>query len=79
MVQLATKYNRTPAQILLRFQVQRGIIIIPKSTNLQRQKENMDMDSFSLDVSDIQLLDKGNAVRMWTEDRVKHSAHFPQW
>ena len=79
MVKLAAKYNRTPAQILLRFQVQRGIIIIPKSTNEQRQKTNFDMFSFSLDPADMQLLDKGNALRMWTEDKVKHSAYFPQW
>ena len=76
---MAHKHQRTPAQILLRFQVQRGVIIIPKSADPQRQRDNFDMFSFTLDSDDMQLLDQGNAVRMWTEERVQHSKYFPQW
>ena len=79
MVKVALKHQRTAAQVLLRFQVQRGLIIIPKSALPQRQRENFDMFSFSLSDEEMQLLDRGNKVRMWTEEKVQHSAYFPKW
>ncbi|KAE9549742.1 hypothetical protein FO519_007053 [Halicephalobus sp. NKZ332] len=45
---LAKKYNKTPAQILIRQMMQRGISTIPKSTNEKRLKENFDVLDFSL-------------------------------
>ena len=44
---LAKKYNKTPAQILIRQMMQRGISTIPKSTNEKRLKENFDVLDFS--------------------------------
>ena len=40
VVQIAKSKERTPAQVLLRFLVQQGIAVIPKSVNPQRIKEN---------------------------------------
>ena len=79
MLKVAEKHGRSAAQILLRFQVQRGVVIIPKSANEKRQIDNFDMFSFKLDDADMTLLDKGNSVRMWSEERVKHSKYFPKW
>jgi len=45
---LAEKYKKTPAQILIRQLMQRGISVIPKSTNEKRLKENFDVLDFTL-------------------------------
>lgn len=44
----ATKYGRTPAQIVLRWHVQLGVVPLPKSSNAERQRENLDVFRFSL-------------------------------
>lgn len=45
---IATKHGRTPAQIALRWAIQRGTIVIPKSANEVRIKENRQTDNFNL-------------------------------
>jgi len=59
---IANTYNRTPAQILLRWAVQRRLAIIPKTTNRERLKQNLDLFSFSLkdkDLAEIRTLENG--------------------
>ncbi|KAE9549741.1 hypothetical protein FO519_007052 [Halicephalobus sp. NKZ332] len=51
---LAKKYNKTPAQILIRQLMQRGISVIPKSTNEKRLKENFDVLDFSLTEEEVE-------------------------
>jgi D-xylose reductase len=46
--EIATKYSRTPAQILLRWSIQRGVSVIPKSTKVERIVENMNIFNFEL-------------------------------
>ncbi|KAK9875414.1 hypothetical protein WA026_007807 [Henosepilachna vigintioctopunctata] len=58
---IAEKHSKTAAQVVLRFDVQRGIIPIPKSTNLERLKQNLDIFDFELDADDIQKLKKLDA------------------
>lgn len=47
---LAEKYGKTPAQIMLRFLMQKGIVIIPRSTQPEHIKENVNLFDFSLNV-----------------------------
>ena len=53
---LAKKYDKTPAQIILRWNVQHGISTIPKSSNLLRIKENFDIFDFEISDDDMVLL-----------------------
>ena len=58
---LAGKYNKTVQQIALRYLVQRNIIAIPKSTRIERMKQNLDIFDFCLSAEDmekIRTLDK---------------------
>lgn len=55
--QLAAKYHRTPAQILIRWPLQKGIVVIPKSANPQRIRENAGVFDFALSPEDMAMLD----------------------
>lgn len=45
---IAKNHNKTPAQVLLRWAVQRNLIVVPKSTNEGRLQQNIDVFNFSL-------------------------------
>lgn len=53
---LADKYNKTPAQIALRWHIDRGTMIIPKSVHKERLQENIDIFDIELDESDLNSL-----------------------
>ncbi len=53
---LGLKYNKTWAQIVLRYQIERNVIVIPKSHNKERQIENLNIFDFSLSDEDKQLI-----------------------
>lgn len=54
--QIANKYNKTIAQVILRWHIQEGTCIIPKSITPHRIKENIDILDFSLTDDDMQLI-----------------------
>ncbi|EGT42483.1 hypothetical protein CAEBREN_05093 [Caenorhabditis brenneri] len=54
---LAQKYNKTPAQILLRATVEMGIVVIPKTTDPGRMKENIDIFDFNISKAEVNLLE----------------------
>lgn len=51
--ELAEKYGVSPARICLKFAVQREIIPLPKSSSMERMKENLDLYSFEMEQEDI--------------------------
>jgi len=60
IVDVANKYGKTPAQIILRWAVQQGISTIPKSENPVRIKENFDIFNFELSETDLLILNNLN-------------------
>jgi 2,5-diketo-D-gluconate reductase A len=63
---IADRHGRSPAQIVLRWHVERGNIVFPKSTTPSRIKENLELFDFALesdDVAAIDGLDRGEAGR----------------
>ncbi len=63
ITELAEKYEKNPAQIILRWHTQRGIIPIPKSRNLLHQRENLNIYDFELtqtEIERINLLEKAD-------------------
>ena len=54
------KYNKTPAQICLRWIVQNGIVAIPKSVHAERLQSNLDVLNWNLSDDDMMLLKSRN-------------------
>ena len=54
LMEIAAKHQKTPAQILLRWNVQQGVIVIPKSVHKERMEENRKIWDFELDAEDMQ-------------------------
>lgn len=70
LVFIGKKYNKSPAQIALRFLVQRGIAVIPKSSKEARLMENIDIFDFKLtdeEIETIKQLNKNKTLFSWTE------------
>ena len=55
--QLAGKYNKSVAQIVLRYDLQKGVITIPKSSNKERIHSNADLFDFEISQADMDYLD----------------------
>ena len=51
--EIAEKYGKTPAQIILRWNVQQGVIVIPKTVHKERMRENLNIWDFELDETDM--------------------------
>ena len=58
MIDLSVKYNKSIAQISLRWHIQKGIIPIPKSSHCGRMTDNIDIFNFELSEEDIRKIDK---------------------
>ena len=63
--QIAQKHNKSVAQVVLRWLVERGIVVIPKSVRKERMQENINIFDFKLDNADkkaISTLDTGKSL-----------------
>lgn len=68
---MASRYGVTEAQVLLRWAVQQGYAVLPKSSNPERMAQNLDLFSFTLseeEMSEIEAMDRGHGVAWRTGD-----------
>ena len=56
--EIGEKHGKTPAQVILRWHLQRGIIVIPKSTHIERMEENFNVFDFELTTDDMKAIAK---------------------
>jgi len=84
--EIAKAHNVAPAQVLLRYNIQRGFVVIPKSVTPSRIEENIKCLSFKLTDEEMQklaALDKGTQVRVCNFDIASHVPNYPftgeQW
>ena len=76
---IANKYNRSVAQVCLRWIIQHDVIVIPKSSSPQRIKENINLFDFELTTAEMELINKlpemgfsGELPNIWP-DRIKNN------
>lgn len=65
LIEIGKKHNKSAAQIALRFLIQSGVVVIPKSTHKERMEQNFNVFDFTLDSGDmaaIQNLDEGESL-----------------
>lgn len=76
--QIAEKYKKNAGQILLRFSYQNGAIVIPKSTNEQRLRSNIDIFDFNLENDEMEYLNSlDNNLRLITFADDKDNKYYP--
>jgi 2,5-diketo-D-gluconate reductase A len=66
ITRIADAHHKTPAQVVLRWHIQRGDIVFPKSVHRQRMKSNFDIFDFSLNSGEMDAitgLDRGESGR----------------
>ena len=57
IIKISKKYNKTPQQVILRWHFQRDIITIPKTSRMERMKENISIFDFSLNADEFEAID----------------------
>lgn len=68
LVELSKKYNKSVAQIILRWHLQNDVLIIPKSSNKERLEENSNLFDFELTKEDMKLIDSLNENKRFGAD-----------
>ena len=77
--ELGKKYEKTPAQVILRWHVQMGFVVIPGSKNVDHIKDNLNIMDFELtadEMAEIAKLDKGERYYHRTEEQL---VQFAAW
>ena len=65
LIEIGKTYGKTPAQVTLRFLIQSGVVVIPKSVHKERMKENFNVFDFTLnrnEMTSLEALDTGNSL-----------------
>ena len=77
--QLAKKYNKTNVQVILRWHIQKGIIVFPKSSNPKHIKENSEIFDFQLTDEEIKEIDKMGKKKRFFTMNLEGQQNFKNW
>ena len=77
--ELGEKYNKTPAQIILRWHTQMGFIVIPGTKNVDHVRENFDIFDFKLTDEDMKKIAKINKNERYYTRTDEMLEHFATW
>lgn len=78
IVAIANKHKKTAAQVLIRYQIQRGVIVIPKSVTESRIKSNIDVFNFELTPDEMRVVDGFNrGHRFVVLDHMRRHKYYP--
>ena len=53
LTEIGENYGKTPAQVMLRWNIQRGVVVLPKSTHIERMEQNFNVFDFALNDEDM--------------------------
>ena len=76
VTEIATRYSKTSAQVLLRWAVQRGTVATPKSSKIERVIENMTIFDFNLTQAEMNVIDGLNKNKRFNDPGVFAEAAF---
>ncbi len=65
--QIAAKHNKTVPQVILRWQIQRRVIVIPKTTQKSRMDENINVFDFEISEEDLQKICRINKNKRFVD------------
>lgn len=68
LLEIAAKYSKSPAQVILRWDLQNGIVTIPKSVTPQRIRDNADLFDFELTTEEIERINQLNEDKRFGSD-----------
>lgn len=69
LVAIGAKYGKSAAQVALRFLIQSDVVVIPKSTHIERMQQNFDVFDFTLDATDM------DAIHALNEEQTQFFDH----
>ena len=72
---VANEVGKTPAQVIIRWNIEHGVVVIPKSVTPSRIEENINVFDFALTAAQIEKLDNLNEERRIGPDPAKYSGH----
>ncbi|MBO3063913.1 aldo/keto reductase [Staphylococcus shinii] len=73
--EVANEVGKSPAQVIIRWNIEHGVVVIPKSVTPSRIEENIDVFDFALTAEQIEKLDNLNEERRIGPDPAKYSGH----
>jgi diketogulonate reductase-like aldo/keto reductase len=81
LLTIGSKYNKSAGQIALRFLIEQGIVVIPKSVSLERMQQNIDVFDFSLSAEELDAIAKlnisdGGTVKLRDPEFIKWISSF---